>query len=134
MPLSSKTYCGKRLLFDRLYPNSYSPQGDLTKYILEISSEPKVDVPKSLTFLLCFAANKNCSAELPTPSSIIIPTCFGKGNTVSDVLVSSSSKDSSSKINSPRCFCSVSKDSLAHSFCLLVKYLYSGFVRKSIIR
>src|SRR5678809_1281541 len=124
MPLSSKTYPGKRLLFDRLYPNSYSPQGDLTKYILAISSEPKVDVPKSLTFLLCFAASKNCSAELPTPPSIIIPTCLGKGSTVSGVLVTSSSTDSSSKTNSPRCFCRVSKDLLAHSFCLLVKSLY----------
>ncbi len=61
IPLSSKTYSGKRLLRDKPYPNSYSLHGDLSEYMFAISRDPNVGVPNNFTFLLCFAANKNCS-------------------------------------------------------------------------
>lgn len=75
---SMRSDLGRNVL-DIAYATSKHPSGDVAKTTFETSNEPNVRSPYILTFLLCFADNKNCSPELTQPLSTRIITVLGLG-------------------------------------------------------
>ena len=52
--------------------------GDTASATFDTSNAPKVFLPSNFTFVLCFAAKRNCSAELAQFTLIKIYTFDGK--------------------------------------------------------